>query len=131
MGNSESEIAETVLKTVRNIDEYADDVIIKSALDDINHLDDLLIDPNKLAGVTGDELYNYLIKKGYDVKPLSKGSFKGIPFKEGGGFKVNWGGDRILQYHPSKSSHHGGAYFKISSGETGTIRIDLNGNYIN
>ena len=72
----------------------------------------------------------YLIKNGYDVKPLSKGSYKGIPFEEGGGFKVNWGGDRILQYHPADASHHGGAYFKISSGETGTIRIDLDGNII-
>jgi hypothetical protein len=69
-------------------------------------------------------------KNGYDVKPLSKGSYKGIPFEEGGGFKVNWGGDRILQYHPADASHHGGAYFKISSGETGTIRIDLDGNII-
>lgn len=83
-----------------------------------------------LAGVSGDELYEYLIKNRYDVNPLSKGSYKGIPFEEGGGFKVNWGGDRILQYHPADASHHGGAYFKISSGETGTIRIDLDGNII-
>ncbi|MDO5539040.1 MAG: hypothetical protein Q4F83_03045 [Eubacteriales bacterium] len=55
--------------------------------------------------------------------------FKGIPFEEGGGFKVNWGGDRIIQYHPVNLSHHG-VYFKISSGETGTIRIDLDGNVI-
>lgn len=37
---------------------------------------------------------------------------------------------RILQYHPADASHHGGAYFKISFGETGTIRIDLDGNII-
>ena len=103
---------------------------VKGGLDAINKLDDLLVDPSKLAGVSGDELYEYLLKSGYDVKPLSKGSYKGIPFEEGGGFKVNWGGDRILQYHPVDASHHGGAYFKISSGETGTIRIDLDGNII-
>lgn len=102
----------------------------KGGLNSINKIDDLLVDPSKLAGVSGDELYEYLIKNGYDVKPLSKGSYKGIPFEEGGGFKVNWGGDRILQYHPADASHHGGAYFKISSGETGTIRIDLDGNII-
>lgn len=102
----------------------------EGGLNSINKLDDLLVDPSKLAGVSGDELYEYLIKNGYDVKPLSKGSYKGIPFEEGGGFKVNWGGDRILQYHPADASHHGGAYFKISSGETGTIRIDLDGNII-
>ena len=102
----------------------------KGGLNSINKIDDLLVDPSKLAGVSGDELYEYLIKNGYDVKPLSKGSYIGIPFEEGGGFKVNWGGDRILQYHPADASHHGGAYFKISSGETGTIRIDLDGNII-
>ncbi|MBP3609649.1 MAG: hypothetical protein J6J42_04865 [Lachnospiraceae bacterium] len=71
----------------------------KGGLNSINKLDDLLVDPSKLAGVSGNELYEYLLKNGYDVNPLSKGSYKGIPFEEGGGFKVNWGGDRILQYH--------------------------------
>ena len=79
---------------------------------------------------TAEKLYDYLIERGYKVQPLSRGSFKGIPFEKGGGFKVNWGGDRILQYHPCNASHHGGAYFKISSGTTGTIRIDLKGNII-
>lgn len=101
-----------------------------SKIDSIENLDELLVAPDKLTGVTGDELYKYLIKNGYEVKPLSKGSFKGIPFEKGGGFKVNWGGDRILQYHPSKLSHHGGAYFKISSGKTGVIRIGLDGKII-
>ena len=103
---------------------------IKSGLNSINKLDDLFADPNKLADVSGDELYEYLLKNGYDVKPLNKGNYKGIPFEEGGGFKVNWGGDRILQYHPADASHHGGAYFKISSGKTGIIRIKLKGNII-
>ena len=102
----------------------------EGGLDYIHNLDDFLTNPDKLSGISGNELYDYLIKNGYDVQPLSKGSFKGIPFEEGGGFKVNWGGDRILQYHPENLSHHGGAYFKISSGKTGTIRIDLDGNII-
>ena len=102
----------------------------EGGLDSIHNLDDFLTNPDKLSGISGNELYDYLIKNGYDVQPLSKGSFKGIPFEEGGGFKVNWGGDRILQYHPENLSHHGGAYFKISSGKTGTIRIDLDGNII-
>lgn len=106
-------------------------IAYQGGLNSINNLDDLLSNPQKLTGTSGEELYNYLLKNGYDVKPLGKGSFKGIPFEEGGGFKVNWGGDRILQYHPESLSHHGGAYFKISSGETGTVRIDLDGNLIN
>ncbi len=91
---------------------------------------DLLNNPNQLAGISGEELYNYLVEKGYDVKPLSRGKLKGIPFKEGGGFKINWGGNRILQYHPENYSHPTSAYYKISSGETGTIRISLKGNII-
>ena len=102
----------------------------RTNLDTVKTLDDFLTTPQNLAGLTGGDLRTYLLNNGYDVQPLSRGSFKGIPFEEGGGFKVNWGGDRILQYHPAKSSHHGGAYFKISSGETGTIRIDMDGNII-
>ena len=102
----------------------------EGGLDSIHNLDDLLTNPDKLFGISVNELYDYLMKNGYDVQPLSRGSLKGIPFEEGGGFKVNWGGDRILQYHPENLSHHGGAYFKISSGKTGTIRIDLGGNII-
>ena len=75
----------------------------KGDLNSIHNLDDLLTNPDKLSGINGDELYDYLIENGYDVQPLSRDSFKGIPFEEGGG------------------------YFKISSGETGTIRIDLDG----
>lgn len=126
-------IAEKAGKTGKSAGElgkYVDEAI-ESGTNSINSLDDLLTNPNKLSGVSGEELYNYLVKNGYDVKPLNRGSFKDIPFEEGGGFKVNWGGDRILQYHPENLSHHGGAYFKISSGETGTIRIGLDGNLIN
>lgn len=103
--------------------EGSDDFIVED-------LDELLNDPKILSGISGETLYDYLVKNGYEVKPLSKGSLKGIPFEDGGGFKVNWGGDRILQYHPDKLSHHGGGYFKISSGKTGTVRIDLDGNLI-
>ena len=102
----------------------------EGGLKSISNLDDLLTNPDKLAGVSAKELYDYLIKNGYEVKPLSQGSLKGISFEEGGGFKVNWGGDRILQYHPENASHHGGAYYKISSGKTGTIRINLDGDLI-
>ena len=102
----------------------------KNGLDSIRNLDDLLTNPQKLAGVSGNELHDYLKRNGFDIHPLSDGNYKGIPFEEGGEFKVNWGGDRILQYHPPKLSHHGSEYFKISSGKTGIIRIDLEGNII-
>jgi len=58
---------------------------------------------------------------------------KGIPYQNGGGFKVLWGGDRIIQFHPNpKGNHHGGqaigGYWKVSSGQTGPIRFDFEGN---
>lgn len=100
-------------------------------LKNLNGLDDFLNDSSKLKNVKPDELYNYLKNNGYNPQPLSGGSFKGVSFEDGGGFKVNWGGDRILQYHPAGKGHHGGfEYWKISSGPTGTIRYDMNGNII-
>ncbi len=64
------------------------------------------------------------------VKALARGSLKGVTFESGGGFKVNFGGDGVFQYHPEKKSHHGGAYYKISTGKGGTKRYDLEGNEI-
>ena len=56
----------------------------ENSLDSLNNLDDLLTNPEKLSGISGDEMYDYLIKNGYDVQSLSKGSYKGIPFEKGG-----------------------------------------------
>ncbi len=101
-----------------------------NALKSIRGLDDILDDPSKLKGVKPDELHKYLKDNGYSPQPLSGGSLKGKTFEVGGGFKVNWGGDRILQYHPG-SRHHGGVpYWKLSSGKTGTNRYDMQGNFI-
>ena len=69
-------------------------------------------------------------KAGYDVKPMSSGNLKGIKFENGGGYKVNFGGDGIIMYHPEKRSHHGGAYYKISTGKGGIHRYDTKGNEI-
>lgn len=103
---------------------------VGDALKSIKGLDDLLNDPSKLKGVKPDELIKYLKDKGYNPQPLSGGSLKGKSCENGGGFKVNWGGDRILQYHPG-SRHHGGVpYWKFSSGKTGTNRYDMLGNLI-
>lgn len=97
----------------------------------VNNLDELLADPSLLKKATPAEWYYFLKTGGYNPQPLgSKSSLKGILFDQGGGFRIQWGGDRYLQYHPSTSSHHGGAYWKISSGPTGVLRFDINGNPI-
>lgn len=63
---------------------------------------------------------------GYTVLPLGKGNYKGVPFEEGGGYRINFGGDGLLQYHPEEHSHHNGAYYKIKTGK-GEERYDLQG----
>lgn len=83
--------------------------------------------PKMLQAYTPKGLKAALENKGYEVKPLARGSLKGVPYEEGGGYKVNFGGDGILQYHPEEGSHHNGAYYKISTGEGGKKRYDLKG----
>ena len=86
--------------------------------------------PKMLGAYTPKGLKEALERKGYEVKPMSGGNFAGISFEEGGGFKVNFGGDGILMYHPNERSHHGGAYYKISTGKGGRHRYDTKGNEI-
>lgn len=111
--------------------EEDEDTLSGSRPELINGLDDLLDDPGILSRFTPESLYDYLMaQEEYVVQPLSRGSLAGKSFAEGGGFKVNWGGDRILQYHPETGTHHGSAYYKLSSGKKGTRRFDLDGNEI-
>lgn len=76
-------------------------------------------------GVASQKIYDYLKESGYEVKPLGRGNFRDIPYEDGGGFRIHWDGDRILSYHSAERSHHNGAYFKVSSGKSGVIRIYL------
>lgn len=86
--------------------------------------------PKMFRAYTPQGLKKSLESAGYEVKPLARGGLKGISFEEGGGFKVNFGGDGILQYHPENGSHHGGAYYKISTGKDGKKWYDMKGNEI-
>ena len=83
--------------------------------------------PKMLGAYTPESLKKALEEDGCEVKPLGRGGLKGISFENGGGFKVNFGGNGILQYHPEKGSHHGGAYYKTSTGKGGTHRYELDG----
>lgn len=89
--------------------------------------DKLSSHPKMLGAYTPKGLKQSLEKAGYEVKPLNRGKYKGVSFEDGGGFKVNFGGDGIIQYHPEKGSHHDGAYYKISTGEGGTRHYELDG----
>lgn len=85
--------------------------------------------PKRLQAYTPASLKKALEDAGYTVTPLKRGGLKNIEFEDGGGYKVNFGGDGILQYHP-EGSHHGGEYYKTSKGEQGTKRYDMKGNEI-
>ena len=89
--------------------------------------EDLVSHPGKLASYTPGSLKTALENAGYIVKPLGRGALKGVTFENGGGYKVNFGGDGLIQYHSESGSHHGGAYYKIASGKQGTRHYDLNG----
>lgn len=76
------------------------------------------------------ELKSLLEEYGYDIMPLgSRSTISGLPFEEGGGYRTSFKGDGYFQYHPEKSSHHNGAYYKINNGKIGK-RYDLDGNEI-
>lgn len=67
---------------------------------------------------------------GFEIKPLARGSLRGLLFEEGGGFKINFEDGGLLQYHPEVKSHHGGAYYKISTGKGGIHHYGLDGEEI-
>jgi hypothetical protein len=91
-------------------------------------LEELIKNPKLLGNAEPEEWYDFLENNGYSPCPLGDGRLENIPFNQGGGFIIRWGGDRVLMYHPAKKSHHKGAYWKLSAGITGIRRFDLSGN---
>ena len=73
--------------------------------------------PQKIKNVSPLKIEGIAIKENLNYGTLSKGAHAGQ------GFKVTWGGDRLLQYHPGGGHHGPSSYWKVSSGELGTIRI--------
>lgn len=94
-------------------------------------IEDLVSDSHRFENYTPHSLNIILANSGYEVKPLSRGSLKGVLFEDGGGYKVNFGEDGILQYHPAGGHHDGIEYYKISTGKTGTNRFDVKGEMLN
>lgn len=69
-----------------------------------------------------------LEESGFEVRPLNKGTFKNKRFEDGGGYRVILEYDGgYFQYHPEGGVRHEGAYYKISSGRTDTIRYHIDG----
>ena len=95
---------------------------------DSSRLTDAIINNHEgLALFTPEGMRTAIEQTGYEVKPLGRGGLKGVSFEDGGGYRINYGGDGIFQYHPEKGSHHGGAYWKVKNGEK-EARYDMDGN---
>jgi hypothetical protein len=92
-----------------------------------------IIDNHKsLAEFTPKEMKSFLEANGYKTKPLgSRSSLKGIPFEQGGGYRVNFCDDGYFMYHPKTKSHHNNKpYWRASCGKKGDNRYDMEGNRI-
>ena len=83
----------------------------------------------ELSKLSPKEIYDKL--KDCDVLPLGKGDYKGVPFEEGGGFRVLLEKDGSFLFHPEGRHHNQGQpYYKLSTGYSGTVRFDVNGGVI-
>ena len=91
-----------------------------------------IVDNPKLFGTfdAPSDLKLALENAGFEVKPLAGGHLKGVKFEDGGGYKINFSDGGLLQYHPERYSHHGGEYYKISTGKGGIRWYDRYGKEI-
>ena len=81
-----------------------------------------------MGDYTPDSFRNSLIKAGYDVKDyLGQGSLKKTNYFDGGGYRVNLNDEYGILYHPTKNSHHDGAYYKFYGGAETTLRYSIDG----
>ena len=85
-----------------------------------------------LALYTPQEMKEMLEELGFITKPLNKSNtWKGVPFEEGGGYRINFLGNGYFQFHPQKGSHHNSqAYWRISCSKLGDVRYDLSGELV-
>lgn len=91
--------------------------------------EEYIANPSLLGESTPEEKYQYYKDAGFEVRPLGDGRFKGIPFEDGGGYRVyfNSSMQKTLMYHPEKRSHHTGEYYKLSEGRYGVHRFRMDG----
>lgn len=89
----------------------------KSKFKSSSKLDKYVYKPQRIKNVAPAKIEKIAVGEKLTTGTLSKGSHAGQ------GFKVTWGGDRLLQYHPGGGHHGPNSYWKVSSGEFGTIHI--------
>ena len=87
-----------------------------SGLRSRSKLEKYISNPEKIKNASVEEIAKIAKKEGLSSGTLSRGAHAGQ------GFKVTWGGDRLLQYHPGGGHHGNLSYWKVSSGN-GTVRV--------
>ena len=87
-------------------------------------------DSTVLSQYTPATMKERLEEEGYEVIPLGRGSYKNIPFEEGGGYRIHFGGNGLFTYHPAHGHHGDEPYYKLSDGENGIRRYSLDGTEI-
>ena len=127
-----------IIKLEENMQKTPGERIIDSAIlsQQTTRTSDTLVDAiieyhESLKHYTPEDMKKKLEEAGYEVKPLGNRSqhFPGIPFEQGGGYRVHFGGDGYLQYHP-QDGRHKIAYWKVSNGKRKIHKYDLEGNEV-
>lgn len=82
-------------------------------------LGDIFANPKILVGMTPAQVEALAREAGWSVGPLNNGR------NVGGGLAVRGGGDKAIFFNPGGGHHGDSAYWKVSSGVGGTVRVPL------
>ena len=106
----------------------SDNVIWESA-----SIDDIIDMPSNIVDFSPSQVADLARNSGWSVEPLGKGGLAGVPFEQGGGLSMHApnGSSLYIQYHPGGGHHGSMPYFKVSSGQNGTVRYYINGERAN
>lgn len=78
--------------------------------------------PGFLGSYTPDSFKKAIEEAGYKTTPLGLGDLKKLPYDKGGGYRTIIDNQYGILYHPTKGSHHGGAYYKFYGGKEKYLR---------
>ncbi len=90
---------------------------------------DAIVDNHEALGnISPVEMKTMLEMAGYEILPLGHDSkhYAGVLFEDGGGYRVMFGGDGQLRYHPVGGIHKE-AYWTVSNGKRGKHQYGMDG----
>lgn len=91
-------------------------------------VDAIVDNHDALSNISPTEMKAMLEIAGYDILPLGNDSkhYAGMLFEDGGGYRVMFGGDGQLRYHPVGGIHKE-AYWTVSNGKRGKHQYGMDG----